>query len=606
MQHTSGSIAAALTEARRHHAAGNLQGAEASYRHILAQQPDHPDALDGLGLIGLRLGRAEAALDLFRRALGRNPRSAPYNTHEGLALAALGRYEEAISSFQKALKTDGRFPEALFNLGVCFLTTGRAGDAVAPLKRTALIARNRPDVLNALGAALQATGASTEAEAAFRSALEAEPGFTKVLYNLATLLLDDARPEEALPITRTLHQAAPNAVDGIALLGRALTRTGQPGEAIAVLAPARTRHPEAEAIGTALAEAFMNAGADGDAAALYTELIATAEAGGAPPERIADLRYSRGVLAMGRGRFAEGLKDYEARWAMPGNLPPSHTAALPAWNGGPLPDGGRLLIWAEQGIGDHVLYGSLLRAVIERLGTPAAVVFECDPRLGELFRRAFPDVEVVGEGEGGSRPGLAAQIAMGGLMRALAPWPEGAPAAAPFVNPAPERVADFRAWLDALGGGPKIGISWHSTRKRMGAIKTAPLSLWRPILAGRNAQFINLQYGETDGDIAEAAKFGCTVHTVPGLDRFADLNGLAALIAALDLVVTTTNVTPHLTGALGTPGRLMVPRAPQWYWGRNGASTPFYPSLTLYRQARLGRWEDVIAAVAADLDRDLG
>ena len=138
----------------------------------------------------------------------------------------------------------------------------------------------------------------------------------------------------------------------------------------------------------------------------------------------------------------------------------------------------------------------------------------------------------------------------------------------------------------------------------MGPHKSMPLDRWAPILAIPGAAFVNLQYGDTDAEIAAArAASGAVIHTDPDLDRFDDLDGLAALIDAVDLVLTTSNVTAHIAGALGKPGWAALQRVPLWYWGMEGERSIFYPSLRLIRQREAGTWAPV-ARVIADALRE--
>ena len=149
----------------------------------------------------------------------------------------------------------------------------------------------------------------------------------------------------------------------------------------------------------------------------------------------------------------------------------------------------------------------------------------------------------------------------------------------------------------------RIGVSWRSARQRAGVRKSVPLADWMPILADRDALFVNLQYGDTDKEVAAAAKrSGAEIYTDPKIDRYSELEKLAALIDCLDLVITTSNVTAHLAGALGKETCLILQRAPLWYWGHQGNETTFYPSVRAFRQTSANSWDGVISAVAAVLD----
>ena len=120
-------------------------------------------------------------------------------------------------------------------------------------------------------------------------------------------------------------------------------------------------------------------------------------------------------------------------------------------------------------------------------------------------------------------------------------------------------------------------------------------------LAEGPATFVNLQYGDTDDDVDKAARLsGARIYTDPGLDRFTDLDGLAAMTAALDQVITTSNITPMIAGAVGVPCWIMLRKSAYWYWGTAATQSPFFASVKCYRQSTPGEWEDVIEQLALD------
>ena len=140
-----------------------------------------------------------------------------------------------------------------------------------------------------------------------------------------------------------------------------------------------------------------------------------------------------------------------------------------------------------------------------------------------------------------------------------------------------------------------------------GLFGTVVLATLAPLFKIPGVRFVDLQYGDTAAERTElASSLGVTLQHVPDLDLFDDLDGLAALVAACDAVVTVSNTTAHLAGALGVPVSVLVPsgNGRLWYWG-TGDRTGWYPSMRLYRQPAGGAWEPAVAAVAADLARDV-
>jgi ADP-heptose:LPS heptosyltransferase len=151
-----------------------------------------------------------------------------------------------------------------------------------------------------------------------------------------------------------------------------------------------------------------------------------------------------------------------------------------------------------------------------------------------------------------------------------------------------------------------IGVSWHSRRATLGLAKSLPLSAWAPILAVPGPTFVSLQYGETEADLAQAGLAGHAVHADPEIDATHDLPALSAQIAAMDLVISVSNTTAHLAGALGVPVWTLAPTGggSLWYWfhPRNPwQQSPWYPRLRVYHQDRPGHWGDLLHRVTADL-----
>jgi hypothetical protein len=257
------------------------------------------------------------------------------------------------------------------------------------------------------------------------------------------------------------------------------------------------------------------------------------------------------------------VEDYECRWDSDSFVSEFQTRPEPRWQGEDL-NGKRLLVWAEQGVGDHIIYlGSLPALLADRGGN---WVFECDQRLVSLFARSEPGAEIVAAGQAHKTEFdfqiPAASLTLQSRIRHPGQYPLGR-----YLSPDPERAAGISARLqDAAQGRPLIGIAWRSSRQMVGPWKSMPLEEWAPIFKGRDALFVNLQYGETEPEIAAAmGATGAEIYTDPEIDRFNDFEGLAALIDGLDLVVTTSNVTAHFAGALAKPCLLALQVTPLWY-----------------------------------------
>lgn len=548
-----------LAEAVALHQAGRLGEAESRYRQVLAANPRQPDALHLLGMLAHQTGHSDAALGLLDQALAINRRHPLYHTNRGIVLETLGRADEALSAFEKAAGLDARFPPALSNLGRCLAGRGREEEALRPLRRVLQLRPTGPDAATdgeILARALAGLGRLDEAVGAFKGALALDPARLSAATGLGSALSDLGRFDEAVALYRSLAEALPTHPGVTFNLGLTLRRAGRADEA-----------------GPWLERALALAPDD------------------------ANIAHSLALANMASGDFTRGLDLYERRFAKTPPDSPWREFPQPLWDGGPLD--GELLVWAEQGVGDHLLFARLLPLLS---GRGIRAVMECDPRLLGLLARSYPDHRFVAQSDPPDRatlaPSIGAQVPMGGLMKRLAPWPQGfaPPARSLVVDPA--RLATMKAGLAALGPGPHIGVSWRSANRRQGVDKTLALEQWGPILRGRDACFVNLQYGDTDADIARAEKvLGCRIHTLADLDRREDIEGLAALTAALDLVISTSNVTVHIAAATGTPCRLLLQHVPLWYWGLSGPSVLFYPNVEAFRQDLPGHWDEALAAL---------
>jgi hypothetical protein len=174
------------------------------------------------------------------------------------------------------------------------------------------------------------------------------------------------------------------------------------------------------------------------------------------------------------------------------------------------------------------------------------------------------------------------------------------PKRARYLTADAARSQAIRASLNLAPGEKLIGMSWFSKNPRFGGTKSTTLFDWAPVFAIPGARFVDLQYGDTAADRqAFKGKTGLDLIHVEGLDLTADIDGAAALTAACDLVVTVSNTTAHIAGALGPPLQVLVPEGmgKLWYWGNNSETTPWYPRARFYRQSVLGDWTPIMGQV---------
>jgi hypothetical protein len=298
--------------------------------------------------------------------------------------------------------------------------------------------------------------------------------------------------------------------------------------------------------------------------------------------------YHAGLVRLLMGDHAGGWPGWEARRLLPGlGFAQLH---LPFWQGGPIP-GARLLILAEQGIGDVVQFARFLPAVAARSG--AAVTFGCAPPLHLLlqpFCRAHGITAVTGQVD----PSAFDQVAwIGSLAHLLGEPPAAWGALVPYLRAEPARAAMWRRRRPR--GARCVGLCWEGRATHpQDAQRSLPPAALLP-LAGQGALTVGLQRPPLRGTPPEA---------LLDMDWGPDMTDLAdtlAMLSVLDAVVTVDTSIAHLAGALGVPCWVMLPWVPDWRWGLHGEATPWYPATTLLRQAKAGDWAGPVARAASAL-----
>jgi hypothetical protein len=314
----------------------------------------------------------------------------------------------------------------------------------------------------------------------------------------------------------------------------------------------------------------------------------------------ADARFNRAVLYLANGDYACGWEDYEWRWRISDHNSPRLDTTKPLWSG--TRSGHRLLIWAEQGVGDEILHCGILRTLKD---FPQRKIVSLDRRLLPLFRRSLPGFEFRDKAEVTDDESYDEHLPMGSLGRHFRTSDESfADHKLPYLK-ADEVLSDrLRARLKEPGC-LLCGLSWSSPSARFSEAKSLALTDLLPVLQLPRLSFVDLQYGDTSREKRELKNaHGIDIATVADIDNFNDLDGLAALIAACDLVITVSNTTAHLAGALGKETLLVVPkvRGKIWYWRSIGGVSLWYPSIRIFAQDEQGRWDRPVADIRRHLE----
>ena len=541
--------------------AGRAADAERIYRELLLDHPDHVDLLHLLGNALKMQGSYAEAIEYLQRAAALAAGSAELHCHLADALAANGELAPAVESYKRALEVD----PALAPASIC------------------------------LGHALRKLGELAAAAAAFRRAIELLPGRADVYVALAGVLRDLGQCDEALAACTRAIEIQPDFADAHVNMGHTLRELGRSAPSIAAYRRAAALCPEVPEVHLHLGNALFVDGYSSEEA--ERELRWALEL---RPE-FNEARFNLALIRLARGDYVRGWPDYELRLRSPDW--PRRAQEFPQWTGGML-GGKKLLVYAEQGLGDEIMFAS---CIPDLAATGAQCVVECTAKLETLFRRSFPHASIFAIRPDRSVPagvqtaGIELQSPIGSLPLYLRRTREDFPPHRGYLKADPRLTADWQARLAALGPGLKVGISWQGgTQKSRRLVRSLPLAQWLPILQTAHVHFVDLQYTDCSAEIAALqSASGALVHSFGEIRT--DYEQAAALVASLDLVISVCTAVIHLGGALGRPVWVMVPYGCEWRYGIAGEEMPWYPSVRLFRQAAFGAWEEVAVKVAGCL-----
>lgn len=540
---------------------GRAEPAEVAYRRALQLQALSARAQEGLGLALLRLRRLEEAYLHLETAHRIEPMNAEVLTHWGLVDLEMDNLPQAASKFQRATERDANNPHAWHNLGLVALKQGRVDTAIELIRRALVLRPDHGLAQSNLAMALRRAERLDEALAAALEATRHKAGSARVWVVLADIQMNLGEFEAAE-----------------ATLAHALSL-------------------DARHVGTHVARGKLLAA---------TDRCAEAEQAFETALRIqpdhADAQGGLGEVHLLQQRWASGWDLYEARRRVE-NSPVRRYPEL-EWRGRDEPAGLQVLVHAEQGMGDIILFASCLP---DLMAQGARCVLEVRPRLQALMARSFPEVTVVGRSANcdlndwpAGLPAFDRQLPIGSLPRWFRRQAADFPVRPAYLKADPERIGHWHAQL-VTGARRRIGIAWRggvaSTARHQRSLQLAELAL---ALHDDDVQLVCLQYGDVDAELAWLAEqHGITVH--PGLSGLGEIDDMAALTVACDAIVTVCSTQAHLTGALGRPGLVLVPSNPSWRYLASGEQTPWYPSLQLVRQGRAGDWAPVLGTLRSRL-----
>ena len=511
----------------------------------------------------------------------------------------------------KALQQDERSGFGWYLLGIA---RERAGDFASSLQAYEAALKLLPDhaeIANDLGRLAYRLGMPPQAEKLFKHFLARHPDSAEAANNLACAIREQGRSEEAIEILRAAIEKNPQ----IAMLWNSMgTVVAEQGD----YPTADIFFSEALKLDPAFPKARYNHGnallAQGDAAGALAECDEALRGIIGEDDRQM-MRLARSTILIALGCIGLGWDEYEARLSHQFTGVTHFSVDRPQWSPGDDISGKSLLVIGEQGLGDEMLFANVLSDVLEALGPDGALTIAVETRLVGFFQRSFPTARVGAHATYVVQGRLVRVVPfvedletvdlwtpMGSLMRQFRRDLESFPDRQGYLTADPERVAHWREVLKNAPAGPKVGLLWKSAVSRDARHRYfSPFEHWAPVLAQKGVTFVNLQYGDCAAELAQARDdLGVEIWTPPGIDLKQDLDDVAALCCAMDLVVGFSNATFNIAAACGVPAWLIsTPGA----WPRLGCEDryPWYPQVRVWAPETFGDWATPMAAVAAEL-----
>ena len=590
--------------------------ASVKYLKILEEDALHADTNHNFGLLKVELGLKEEALTFLQTAINSNPNILQYwvtfiNTltnverfddarsaleqahlfgHKGKTLNHLrhnldlaqrkytsdlgepsdgqlqnlvnlytqGQYQEVLNKGSKLLE---QFPNSinLYNIiGATNKSLDKLSEAIEAYNKALSIKPDIADVHNNIGNALKSLGRLDEAMEAYKKALSIEPDFVETHNNRGNVLREQGKLEEAIEAYNKALSIKPNYAEAYNNIGYAFKDQGKLEEAVETYNKAISVKPD-------YAEAHQNLS----------------------------------FVLLNNGRLKEGLDEYEWRWKTAKRLSSNRKFSQPLWDGKESLKGKTILLWSEQGVGDTINWSSCLSFVAAEA---EHLIMECPQKLVPLLTRSFPTVEFKPENRDldSQRDDFDFHLPMGSLYRHFFSEVSKASKADAFLIPDPARIKFWQKRLNSIGNGPYIGISWKSSNMSPQRMPNyASISDFAPIFRIPDATFINMQYNDFKDDLTKIQnEVGVKVHNFDDLDQFENLEDVAALCAALDIVVSTHNVLIMIAPRVGTLTKFASWRQSPW---NNILLSPNGPAIDKFDRNTWEPWETIFRSIAEDI-----
>jgi len=572
-------------DALARHQQGDIAQAQAIYREILRIEPQHAASMHLLGVTCFQTGQPSVAVNLISEAIRLNPDYAEAYSNRGIVLHDLKRYEESLKSYDEAIRLRPAYAEAFYNRGIVLHDLKRYEESLKSYDEAIRLKPTYAEAYSNRGIVLHDLKRYEESVKSYDDAIRINPSYAEAHSNRGYVLRDLKRYEESLKSCDDAIRLNPAYAEAHSNRGNALHGLKRYEESL-------KSYDEAIRLNPGYVKVYYNRGVVFHDLRRYEESVKSYDEAIRRNPTYVDAHWNKSVLNLLFGYYDMGWAGYEWRFNVEMLSNKKRDYAQPLWSGKESLDGKKILIYAEQGLGDTIQfcrYAMLLREA------GATVFLDVPGTLVSLMRTLDAGVIIVESGD--LPPEFDYHCPLLSLPGACGTTLETIPHARQYLHADAEKV---RYWNERLGLKlkPRIGLAWSGNiehiKDHLRSIALKDLLEHLP----DHAEYLCLQKEIRESDRDEWSEQLKILHTADDLHDFSDT---AALIECLDLVVCVDTSVAHLAGALGKPTWVLLPCVPDWRWLLDRDDSPWYPSVKLYRQDEGREWPAVLERVKSDI-----
>ncbi len=511
-----------------------------------------------LGFLLFQENKIDESISSLTNATKLNPKDYETYNNLGRAYLVLGKLNNAEKAFFKSKTMKSDYFPAQYNLAVTYFKLGKFIEAEEVCKTAIKLNPNHAQSYYSLGNIFVKLNKPYRAERAYKKAIEIKPDYSMCFNNLGVIYWGLGKFEDSEKNYKMAITIDANNLDAYCNLGVTLQYMSKFDEA-------EDNYKKAIKINPNYPEAYSN----------------------------------WALTLMYKGSYKKSFELSEWRWKTKKNKNKKFETNKPLWNN---EDNKIIYVWREQGIGDEIMYCSMINELIEEKS--AKIILNCDKRLKPLFNRSFNKNIIYKDDTSILESEFDCHIPMASLANFFRSNSEKFKKTFNgYLKHNKDQTYQIRSTITKESASKIIGISWKTTStKELAEFRNIALKDLIKSINGPNIKFVNIQYGNTTEEILKLKKeMNIDIVTFNDIDNFNDIDSLASVMAACDNIVTIDNSTAQLAGSLGLNTKLLLSSAPDVRWGHKGSSCYWYNSIKIYRQIILGDWSEPLKQLEKDL-----